>query len=130
MTFSKEETRTFFHDALCNNYYENLVPRIGKEAYRIAKEALLSKGEAGGMRREDILLCREDVWMEHFDSTGTFTMLDTEEDEEYTVTWDEAIERLGGLPRHHIANLLTENADAETSDAVIQQIMLGEIVYG
>ena len=119
----KEETRAFFYDALCNNFYGNLVPRIGKDAYRIAKDKLLSQGM-------EELLSREDVWIAHFDQTGTFTMLDTQEEERYTVTWDEAIERLGNLPRHHIADLLLGNDDADTSDAVIQQIMLGEIVYG
>jgi hypothetical protein len=124
ITLTPEESETYFHNALCNglDYMEGY--GLGLEwintEYLQAKEKL------------SILCCYEDILMQILRDGGTLTMMDWEGDGDMTrdITLKDVHERVQNTPLHHLNNMIEENDDVETADAIVQTVFYKEIIFG
>jgi hypothetical protein len=124
-----EESEKFFHNALCNSMGEVCGYGLsfgydGKE-YKAAAKKL--KDESPNSE-----ICREDVWMQILKDGGSLYLIDDEDDDEekHIVTLKDVHKKVSEVDVRHLTDMINENDDAYTGDAIIQTVFFGEIVYG
>ena len=123
------ESEDFFYRALCNavgtGYMEGYGLRMAcdRSQYKSSQEHLVLTEQEH---------CYEDVLMQVLRDGGSLTFEDLECDGEYTcsVTMAEVHERVQLAPAEHLANLLTEDDDAETADVILQTVFFEDIIFG
>jgi hypothetical protein len=81
--------------------------------------------------------CENEHWVQDYplNPAGALLISDSEESDHGTMRLDaEALQKgliiLATKYPRHLADLLTENADAETGDAVLQCCLFGDVIYG
>ncbi len=138
------EAEQFFHSALANiggifNGYGMCLDCTNKD-YHKAKTSLQKKIDAGeipiGMYKpinkdEKPEICREDVWVEILRLGGKLKMIDEENEGEYTrtITLQDLYERINKVPLRHISDMVNENDDAYTADAILQTVFFEDIIF-
>jgi len=77
-------------------------------------------------------LCYEDVLLEMLRNGGTLTFNDIECDGEYTktITIQDVHDKVAETPLNHLMDAINEEGDADTSDAILQTVFFGEVVFG
>lgn len=79
------------------------------------------------------LNCREDIWAYVLEHGGKVVCYDGEEDEEHEITMEDYKKGfdifIQQCPKHY-ADLMCDDGDYYTSDALMQCVMFGEVVYG
>lgn len=122
--------REHFFNALCNgvsNSYSSFTidyDREKQDQYRAA--AALAKGDANKV-------CREDIWMAVLDAGDELIFIDCYDDEEYKLSLAQIetnIQKIPDAAPWALKNILKQNDDVIDADAVMQVIVLGEVVYG
>ena len=118
-----QESETMFHNALCNglgymNGYGLEFDYCDKQ-YSAAKTKLQSP-------------CCEDVLMQILRDGGSLTFVDVECDGEYTrsVSLADVHDRVQKTPLRFLTDMINEEDDAETADAVLQTVFFEEIIFG
>jgi len=124
-----QESEDFFCRALCNavgtGYMDGYGLRMAcdRSQYKDCREHLL---------RQEKEACYEDILMQILRDGGSLTFEDLECDGEYTrsITLKEVHERVQLSPAEHLANMLTEDDDAETADVILQTVFFEDIIFG
>ena len=128
ITLTPQESEQHFFDALCNavgtGYMDGygLELEAGHEAYKAAKQKLLSQGGDSP--------CYEDILMQILRDGGSLTFKDTECDDEYTVTLKDVHDRVAKTPIKHLLDAVNEDGDVVTADAILQTVFFEEIIFG
>lgn len=127
---SKSESEIIFFDSLCNGLSEvcncyDLSFVYDSEDYSKAKNKLKSEDP------ENLkTICFEDVIMEILRSGGKLSLVDEDAEESYSITLQDVHTRVKKTPIRYLLDIMKENDDAETADAVLQTVFCGEIIYG
>lgn len=121
INLSFAEKQEYFHNSLCNGltyiYGYNLELVYDPKQYKEAKKGLKSP-------------CFEDVLMQILHNGGTLTLHDNEGNvDDSTITLNDMYERMDLTPYWALDELITENDDAETADAVLQTVFFKEIRF-
>lgn len=129
----QKESEDFFYAALCNGAGE--IAQYGfeldysNEKYREAKESLMRQWESEEFHG---MICREDIWMEILRVGGTLTLIDRENNGEYTSTisrkdvWD----RVSYTPTRHLLDAINDTDDARTADVILQTVFFKDLFFG
>lgn len=122
------ESETYFHTALCNGlgemrYYGLSLEVDGNNAYKKAKAKL---------EKEYNSTCYEDVLLQILKDGGTLTMVDEENDGDYTrtITIKEVHDRVAKSPLSHLMDMINEQDDATTGDVILQSVFYDEVIFG
>lgn len=116
---NQKESEDYFYNALCNGlgYIESygLILDFDKDAYDKARK----DGD-----------CIEDVFMQMLRNGDTLTLVDTEGDESWTITLGNIHWRMNQVPQRHLLDMMNENDDAITADAILQYVFMQDIIFG
>jgi len=121
------ESETYFHNALCNSLgemrYYGLSLDVDGKAYKKARVKL---------QKENKSTCYEDVFMQLLRDGGTLTMVDDENDGEYTrsITIKDVHDRVAMTPLSHLMDMIQEQDDATTGDVILQSVFYEEVIFG
>lgn len=129
---SKEESEKYFHNALCNHFG---VSGYGLEFSYDKKDRAKAIKSLEAKRAKDKIkdtVCREDVWMEILRTGGKLKVIDHECDGEYTrsITLKDVHERVQKTQLRSLMDMINENDDADTADAIFQTVFFEEIIFG
>jgi len=123
-----QESETYFHSALCNGlgemrYYGLSLEVDGNTAYKKAKAKL---------EKEYNSTCYEDVLLQILKDGGTLTMVDVENDGEYTrtISIKEVHDRVAMTPLSHLMDMINENDDATTGEVILQSVFYEKVIFG
>lgn len=124
-----------FYNALCNTICgTELYGGIGLKTKAIeraqAAENLKKKKELGLFIGE---ICQEDIWMEVLRMGGVIMSVDYEgqcADWERSITLQDVHKNINKLPFWALSQMLEQQDDLTTADAVIQTIFFCEIIFG
>ncbi len=127
ISLSKEKTEEFFFNALCNAVGTGYIRSSGieldwnEQEYKDAKKSLVEQKKN---------TCLEDVWMEML-RKGCKLKIHDFENEEYNreIILNDVHEKMSKVPIHHLTDMIEENDDAATADAIIQTVFFGEIIF-
>lgn len=126
---SKSEAEEIFFNSLCNGLAEVCTYGLSfiydEKDYAMAKNKLKSEDPDG-----EKTICFEDVIMEILRIGGKLSLVDDDSEESYSITLKDVHERVENTPITHLVDIMNENDDAETADAVLQTVFCGEIIYG
>jgi len=121
------ESETYFHNALCNGlgemrYYGLCLDFDGKE-YKKARAKLEKEGNG---------TCYEDVLLQILRGGGTLTMVDEENDGDYTrtITIKDVHDRVATTPLSHLMDMINEQDDATTGDVILQSVFYDDVPFG
>lgn len=119
---TKEECLTHFHSALCNGL--TMLPGYGLELQYSSKEYAAS-------RKKFTDPCFEDVLIQMLKDGYTLSILDIEGngDQNKTINIQDVYSRLPKTPLNHLSDMINENDDAYTADAIIQTVFYGELIF-
>lgn len=123
MKLTKEQCEEFFYNALCNGIstiesYGITINFIESE-YKHARESLTSNE-----------WCFEDVLMQILREGKCLYAKDEEQAvDESVITLKDVWERVPLTPETHLQDMLTENDDADTADAILQTVFYKEIIF-
>lgn len=124
-----EECEEIFYSALCNalnwlNGY-GLVLEYDENLYAAAKSDLRNE-------KPEEAICYEDVLMKMLRNGNTLTMVDEEDEGEYTrsITINEVRSRVAQTPYRNLISIIEETDDVSDSDAVLQTVWFEEIIFG
>lgn len=133
---TKQEKQEILHSALCNGLTHfgayGIELSYDQNEYNAAKVSLEAQKAAGTWDNGLSAICFEDILSEMVKSGKSLVILDNENDDEeigrinldmLEANWDK-------VPQRHMLDFMNENDDAETADAFLQTIGLGEITYG
>jgi hypothetical protein len=128
ITLTEKEAMEYFHTALCNGltYYEQYGIELTwkKTEYMEARKRL-------ELKKPNEALCYEDIYIEILEGGGTLTTVDHENGEEdKVITKADVIERMALVPHRHLYDMMEENDDADTGDAILQTVFFKEILFG
>lgn len=122
------EAIKFFHNALCNGLH--YLSQYGCEIeynehdYRKAKEKLQIDPSITSV-------CYEDVLIQILEDGKTLICRDTENGcDDSVITIDDVYERLPLTPMRHLLNMVNEQDDADTADAILQTVFYEDIIFG
>jgi hypothetical protein len=123
---TSEESKKFFYNALCNGMhqmkYYDLAWVIDVNQYNAARE-LVTGGEYG--------VCREDVIMKMLEMGYTISLKDLNEDgHDATIGMEDVINNVQLAPSGHLMDMINQNDDADTADAIIQSVFYKDIIFG
>lgn len=117
-----EESEKYFHNALCNGL--GYLGQYGIEldfddaAYKAARAKLDSP-------------CFEDVLMQMLRDGYELTFTDTECGmDAVIIDINDVHERVQNTPFNHLSDMINENDDADTADAILQTVIYNEVVFG
>ena len=123
MKLTKEQCEEFFYNALCNGMstiesYGITINFIESE-YKHARESL---------HKND--WCFEDVLMQILREGKCLYAKDEEgSEEERIIVLKDVWERVPNTPEWHLIDMLNENDDADTADAILQTVFYNEIIF-
>lgn len=122
-----QESEIYFHNALCNGlgemrYYGLSLDFDGKE-YKKARAKLEKEGNG---------TCYEDVLLQLLRGGGTLTIVDEENDGDYTrtITIKDVHDRVATTPLSHLMDMINEQDDATTGDVILQSVFYDEVIFG
>ncbi len=124
---TKEKKEEIFYNALCNGLGYiggyGLELEYDENDYQKAKKSYLSRGTAP---------CYEDVLMEILRNGDSLIFNDVEGDGDQTrsITMDDVYTGILKTPVRDLMDMIEENDDACTADAVIQSVLYGELIFG
>jgi hypothetical protein len=123
-----QESETYFHNALCNGlgemrYYGLSLEVDGNGSYKKAKAKL---------EKEYNSTCYEDVLLQVLKDGGTLTMVDEENDGEYTrtISIKDVHDRVAMTPLSHLMDMINEQDDATTGEVILQSVFYEEVIFG
>lgn len=130
ITLTNQEAEKFFHSALCNGLttlagYGITIDYKAKD-YQEARKSLRKKGTI-----ENDAICLEDVWMEMLRIGKELKFHNSEDEDRKVVSVDLNLmyKRLRKTPIRHLADMATGDDDSITSDAILQTVLYGEVLY-
>jgi hypothetical protein len=125
-----QESENYFFNALCNGlgYVQQygLDLQCDEQEYKDAKLKLQEL-------KPDERVCYEDVFMQILRDGGKLNLKDEEdqiENEDNYITLEDVHERVANTPTRHLLDMIEENDDADTADVMLQQVFLGEVIFG
>jgi len=125
-----EESEKMFYDSLCNALSTGVLADYGlqlvyeQDHYLKAKEDLLKE-------LPDTTPCREDIWMRILKNGESLSLVDMEgEEKPGIITLNDVHERVQKTPVIHLLAMENGEDDANTADAILQTVFLGDIIYG
>ena len=125
-----QESEEYFYNALCNGlgYVQQygLDLRYDVNEYKDAKLRLQSL-------KPNESICYEDVLMQILRDGGKLNLFDEEEqldNEDNFITLEDVHERVAKTQTNHLLDMINENDDADTADVMLQQVFLGDIIFG
>jgi hypothetical protein len=125
-----QESENYFFNALCNGlgYVQQygLDLQYDEKDYKQAKLCLESLNP-------NETICYEDVLMQILRDGGKLNLKDEEnqiENEDNYITLEDVHERVANTQFNHLLDMINENDDADTADVILQQVFLGEIIFG
>jgi hypothetical protein len=123
-----QESEEYFFNALCNGlgYVESgygLDLQYSRKAYGDAKVSLANLKPNEGMSHEDVL-------MQILKDGGRLNLYDMEAEEDNIITLADVHERVANTPIEHLMDMVAERDDATTSDVIIQQVFLNDVIFG
>lgn len=124
-----EDSEKYFFNALCNG--ESYISSYGLEIVYNLPQYKKAKLQLEAKKEESTMVCREDVYMQMLRNGDALKMYDSESEETLaTITLKDVHDRVQRTPIRHLADMMSENDDAETADVILQSVFLGEVVYG
>ena len=119
---TNKESEDFFFNSLCNGlnqmvYYELRLTYKGKD-YEQARSKFSEQP------------CYEDVLMQILRDGNSLTMVDLEGEESYSINLQDVHERVQQAPFNVLLEVIEERDDADTADAILQQVFFGEVMFG
>lgn len=126
---TQQESEQIFHNSLCNvlGYMQGygLELEVDKESYQTAKTNLRQKSPGE-------VICYEDVLLQVLKDGGSLTMVDYEGGGEYnsTVTLQDIHDRVQKTEARFLMDMISEQDDADTADAILQTVFFGEQIFG
>jgi len=123
-TFTPEYCEKIFHDALCNglDYVQGygIVLEYDENEYKKTRASMTNP-------------CYEDVLMEMLRNGYKLYFTDYENDDDslnVEITLNTVRERVNKLPHWAKLQLIEEQDDADTADAVLQTVAYDDIIFG
>ena len=128
ITLTQEERLKLLFEAFCGAghiHYGDMKILVDKDGYNSSK--LIVKERFG----EDLMVCREDVWLETFNQGYLVKIQDLETGESYQIK-SENLANLDNLPHNIIVKILDDDGDydADDLDWVLEFIMFNDKIYG
>lgn len=125
ITLSEKESEEFFYNSLCNAVGTGYINGHGIRLECKQKDYDLAKAKLHNP-------CYEDVLMQILRDGAELTIIDESGDVDMTssITMKDVHEKVAKTPIRHLSDMINENDDAETADAIIQTVFFGEIVFG
>ena len=127
MELTKQQIEEMFHSALCNglDYFRGYGLELDwyKEKYNEAKQKLDNP-------------CFEDVLMQILKDGGKLYIIDNESSDGFEgsydvkITLEDVYTKLPTTPESILIDMLEEQDDVETADAILQTVFYGEIIFG
>ena len=119
---TNKESEDFFFNSLCNGlnqmvYYE-LRLTYNDSDYKQARNKFSEQP------------CYEDVLMQILRDGNSLTMVDLEGEESYSINLQDVHERVQQAPFNVLLEVIEERDDADTADAILQQVFFGEVMFG
>jgi len=104
-------------------YYGLSLEVDGNNAYKKAKAKL---------EKEYNSTCYEDVLLQVLKGGGTLTMVDEENDGEYTrtITIKDVHDRVAMTPLSHLMDMINEQDDATTGEVILQSVFYEKVIFG
>ena len=124
INLTHEESMDCFFNALCNGLgYVTSGYGLGLDYDQAAYVAARDKLKSPAF---------EDVLKQILLDGGTLTMVDIEGDGDMTRTiiLEDVYARVQKTPIKHLADMINEEDDADTADAILQTVFFEEIVFG
>jgi hypothetical protein len=123
--FSNEEAQQHFYSAMCNGLgyitgYD-LELKFNRETYK-ETSAKMSGGDFG--------VCHEDVLLQMLKDGHKIALYDWNDDIVNTISIQDVYDRMPLVDARHLLDMVNERDDADTADAILQTVFLGEVVYG
>lgn len=127
---SNQEAEEYFYNALCNglgyvcNSYE-LSLDLDMDEYKKAKDDLSKQSPPNDT------ICYEDVMLQMLRNGNKLTLVDEGGgDDSWSITLDDVHKRMNKVPPRHLMDMMNENDDGITADAIIQSVFMDEIIFG
>lgn len=119
---TNKESEDIFYNSLCNGlnqmvYYELRLTYNGTD-YEQARSKFSEQP------------CYEDVLMQILRDGNSLTMVDIEGEESYSINLQDVHERVQQAPFSVLLEVIDERDDADTADAILQQVFFGEVMFG
>jgi len=127
LQLSNEEKIEFFHNALCNGlgYIQHYGLTIDVD------EAIYAKARVNVQTPKfSSKPCYEDVLIQILNEGDSFTIQDSESEENHVITLELVLSNMDKVPMDSLMDMKNEQDDAETADAIIQSVIFGEVIYG
>lgn len=128
VTLTNEQSEEYFYNALCNGAGQlsssGLEITHRADDYSAAKKELIHVDNKEGV-------CYEDVWMKIL-RMGKELRIEDVESGEYnrSITLADVHARVYKTPMVHLNDMITEQDDAITADAIIQTVFFEDIIFG
>jgi hypothetical protein len=129
ITFTKEESERYFHEALCNAVGTGYMNGYGLE---LTCDRSQYKNSKEHLERINADACYEDILMQVLRDGGELTFVDHEMDGEYTrsIRMEDVHERVAEMPLYHLLDMIKENGDASTADVLLQTVFFEKVIFG
>lgn len=125
--FEPKEAEQLFHTAMCNVLGTDYHTNHGLELVYDAKEYEESRSKL----ITESLICFEDVLMQMLRDGKQIKLVDIEgDDEEFSITLQDVHERISQTPTVALLNEMNGTGDVIDSDAIIQTVFFGDVVFG
>lgn len=124
MKLTKEQCEEFFYNALCNGW-----PSIQSHGLKISYENEQYDYIRNLLKSSKDDVCYEDVLMQMIKRGGCVTFIDEEGEEDAVVRLNNIHENMELVPEKHLQDMLNEEDDADTADAILQTILYKEIIF-
>lgn len=128
LKITKEQAEEYFYNALCNGLGEfescsGGVLRYKEEEYKEAKRSLIEAEKD---------TCIEDILMQILRMGKKLYFRDIEGDGAYncSITLESVHTMVEKTPEDHLNDMINENDDANTADAILQTVFFKEIIFG
>jgi len=123
INLTKKQSLEFFYNALCNG-----LMTLGDYGIELTYNDL--EYEASRIKLTDA--CFEDVLIQMLRDGYKLSTIDHEGDDLYSVSIgiNEVYERVKLVPVADLADMINENDDGYTADAILQTVFFKEIIFG
>jgi hypothetical protein len=120
-----DESKEFFYNALCNGMFlmghYDLEWVVDDDNYETARKQL-AEGQS---------VCYEDVIMKMLEMGYTISLKDCSGyGYDATISLEDVINNVNLTPSRHLMDMVNEDDDAVTADAIIQSVFYKNIIFG
>ena len=137
IVLTEQESEKYFETALCDGLGYFLTSYgfcIDLDGDKYAKVKNMVRAEVKEDEGDDedysLKLCREPLLMMYLKEGGSIKFQDDEGDYDTDLTIKLIHERVQETPIEHLVDMVNEQGDADTADAVIQSVLFGEVIFG